>query len=69
MFDFQVKYVVRFEDGRGGWIVSLPHQCDAWDIAGDDSDGVPHAQAVTDLEVFIAEAQAALVKLKAEDES
>lgn len=68
MFNFQVKRADP-DWGRAGWIVRLPHQCDSWDIAGDDSDGVPHAQAVMELEAFIAEAQAALVKLKALDGS
>ena len=30
-----------------GWLVCLPHQCDAWDIAGNAFDGgIPHAEAV-----------------------
>lgn len=40
------------------WRVSLPHQCDNWDVAYGGYD-----QAVTDLRQFIAEAQAALAAL------
>lgn len=54
-------------DGEG-WQVFLPHKCDAWDIAGDDYEGVPHAEAVARLERFIAEAQVALAALRAERE-
>lgn len=54
-------------DGEG-WQVYLPHQCSTWDIAGDDYDGVPHAEAVALLERFIAEAQVALAALRAERE-
>jgi hypothetical protein len=54
-------------DGEG-WQVHLPHQCDAWKIAGGDYDGVPHAAAVAALERFIAEAQVALAALRAERE-
>ena len=47
------------------WRVFLPHQCDTWDIAGENSrEGVPHAKAVANLETFIAEAQDALTRLK-----
>lgn len=48
------------------WHVDLPHQCDGWTIAGGDygSDAPTHAEAVADLEAFIAEAQAALVALR-----
>lgn len=57
----------------GSWCVFLPHQCDAWDIAGETDgahmDGVPHAEAVAALELFIAEAQQALEALKAEREA
>jgi hypothetical protein len=47
-----------------GWRVYLPHQCDAWDIAGEMSAGAPHAEAVAALELFIAEAQVALAQLR-----
>lgn len=46
------------------WRAYLPHQCDAWDIAGDEHEGVPRAEAVTELEAFIAEAQQALAALR-----
>jgi hypothetical protein len=51
------------------WRVYLPHQCQTWDVAGDDSDyGDPQEVAVAELERFIAEAQQALVALRAGQE-
>lgn len=47
-----------------GWRVKLPHQCDSWDIAGESMAGVPLAEAVAELERFIAEAQVALAELR-----
>lgn len=48
-----------------GWAVYLPHQCSSWNIAAGDYDGgVPHADAVAELERFIAEAQRALAALR-----
>lgn len=78
-FDFKVKRGSRWDPeakrsvpNPGSWAVFLPHQCDAWDIAGETDgahmDGVPHAEAVAALELFIAEAQQALEALKAERE-
>ena len=47
------------------WIVSLPHQCDAWQITGEGwEEGVKHDRAVLELEQFVAEAQSALARLK-----
>ena len=47
------------------WSVSLPHQCDSWDIVGEGyCDGLPHAEAVAELERFISEARAALEALR-----
>lgn len=47
------------------WSVSLPHQCDEWDIAaGPNGMCIPHAEAVARLEQFIKEAQEALDKLR-----
>jgi len=42
------------------WTVSLPHQCDEWEIVPYDF----HAPAVAALEKFIAEAQQALEALR-----
>lgn len=81
-FDFSVKRGFRFDpDAKkavphpGMWAVFLPHQCESWDIAGEGDEynhlcvvGVPHAEAVAALELFIAEAQQALEALKAERE-
>ena len=50
------------------WVVELPHQCDAWSIAGEDGEGVAHAEAVASLEAFIAEAQEALAALREQRE-
>lgn len=49
------------DQGHPGWVVYLPHQCDSWCIAAGFSEleGVPHAEAVAELERFIAEACAA----------
>ncbi len=57
----------------GMWCVFLPHQCDAWDVAGERKseswrEGVPHAEAVAELEAFIVEAQEALAALRLEQE-
>lgn len=47
------------------WHVQLPHQCDAWKIAGEKyGDGVSHDDAVAALEAFIVEAQVALRRLR-----
>jgi hypothetical protein len=65
VFGFRVEI-----DQEGGWAVSLPHQCDRWDIAGESDPffvgGVPHAEAVAELRQFVAEANAALTALYAE---
>jgi hypothetical protein len=50
------------------WTVSLPHQCDAWVIAGKEWDSDPdvsQTEAIAALERFIAEAQHALDELRA----
>jgi hypothetical protein len=69
-FGFRVRHPRDWEDSitSDNWIVELPHQCDAWTIAGDEYDGGTHAEAVAELERFIAEAQAALVALREERE-
>lgn len=67
LFDFEVCRDTDFDtdEPTDNWTVSLPHQCDAWRInRGGSYDGVPHAQAVADLEEFIAKAKEALVALK-----
>lgn len=51
------------------WGVSLYHQCDTWDIAGDNSygatDGVPRAEAIARLEEFLEDGALALNELRA----
>ena len=64
------EYGFTVRHGGGGWTVSLPHQCDSWDIAGavDWADGaVPHEEAVERLRRFVAEAQNALAHLERGD--
>lgn len=51
-------------DDQTGWAVSLPHQCDRWDIAGEEYHPEPdHAKAVAEMQRFVAEAFAALAAL------
>ena len=50
------------------WIVSLPHQCDSWEIAGEYGYGAEHDTAVAELEEFIMQARAALVALRVKQE-
>lgn len=54
------------------WRVTLPHQCDEWEITGltepYEPHGVAHERAVLELEQFIAEAQVALKHLRARKE-
>ena len=51
----------------GGYRVFLPHSCDTWDIVGaaHDNTEISKAEAVTQLEGFIFQAQQALEELKA----
>lgn len=50
------------------WVVCLPHQCGAWEIAGEDYEPADHATAVAALERFIAEAEDALDALRERNE-
>lgn len=63
------RYAVEIARGatEKGWSVHLPHQCDRWDIAGDEYNGVAHDEAVARMELFVAEATAVLARLKAGD--
>lgn len=67
-FGFEVGYSKseRVVNPQYGWYVCLPHQCDAWDIAGYKYDPVPKEKAIEDLQKFIAEAQEALLALQEE---
>ena len=40
--------------------VSLPHQCDDWQILGDYDDYIPYEKAVEQMAIFIKEATEAL---------
>lgn len=67
-FGFTVHYYDYTRSGSSltGWAVSLPHQCDDWEIADDGWPGIaPQDVAVQRLEAFIAEAQEALKHLRA----
>lgn len=53
----------------GTFTVSLPHQCDQWDIAGEffghsDGIGVPQPEAVAALREFLADGAHALEALE-----
>lgn len=70
-FGFRVYQPTNWDSGEPeGWTVSLPHQCDAWVIAGDEwgGDGLTQDAAITELEKFIAEAQVALAALRRGEE-
>jgi len=56
--DGQFKQGAPFQEW---WSVTLPHQCDEWDISDHES---PHDRAVRVLEQFIGEAQETLTKLR-----
>lgn len=59
-FEFTVH-----KDDDGKYRVRLPHQCDMWDIAGEEyGPGASFKEAVEKLEKFIAEANNALLELK-----
>lgn len=51
------------EEPNGLWYVVLPHQCDAWEVAGRYPRGAEKAEVVNELADFIAEAHAALQAL------
>jgi hypothetical protein len=60
-------FTVRHDDAEPpSWTVGLPHQCDEWLIAGSEwgDRSVSQADAVAELERFIAEAQHALDELR-----
>lgn len=66
-YGFEVVHrpVSRYKTITPGWRVRLPHQCDHWDIAGEDLDGVPLDEAIHAMEEFVSEAQDALSRLRA----
>jgi hypothetical protein len=76
LFGFTVRHGTTWEGAvdyepvpdPGTWVVHLPHQCENWDIAGEQLshnsfEGVEHDEAVKMLEAFIAEANVALAAL------
>lgn len=63
-FGFTVEIEEHWKTGEAGWRVSLPHQCDSWDISTDVEEPVAHAVAVERLEAFLAEGAAALAALR-----
>lgn len=78
---FKEDYEFYVETSNGGYSVSLPHQCDEWEIVGaeidwdkvtdeeatDDYPNLPKSKelAVKQMELFIKRAKEALEKLKA----
>jgi hypothetical protein len=76
-FGFRVKREMEWDEETyqhtdvptGNWTVELPHQCDAWQIAGKGySEGLEHREAVAELAAFIVEAQRAMAALVNENE-
>lgn len=78
-YDFEVRKADGYAEGKGkfGYSVSLPHQCDGWEIIGaEDKTGkyehnfsypaLPLSKelAVKQMELFIKRANEALEKLK-----
>jgi hypothetical protein len=78
-YDFEVSKEEGYDNMEGvfGYSVSLPHQCDSWEIIGADVEEqeIPHngcypampvskELAVNQMELFIKRAQEALEKLK-----
>lgn len=66
-YRFKVVHQEAYDDEPERWRVTLPHQCDAWEIT-EGLDGDLHAKAIASLELFITEARAALTDLRAEKE-
>lgn len=62
-------FIVSHDTTDDTWMVSLPHQCDNWDISrGAWDDEQPHDQALANLNGFISEALQARKALKARRE-
>ena len=81
-YEFEVKKEEGYGEFKGvfGYSVSLPHQCDAWEIIGAEveSQEIPHNDgypshptskelAINQMELFVKRAQEALEKLKTLD--
>lgn len=70
-FGFKVKQPRRWDASVGKdvltdpemWVVSLPHQCDRWEITS-----TKHEDAVEELKSFIDEASKALAALERREE-
>lgn len=79
-YEFEVKKEEGYGEFKGefGYSVSLPHQCDSWEIIGAEveSQEIPHNNvnypshptskvlAVNQMELFVKRAKEALEKLK-----
>lgn len=78
-YEFEVKKEEGYEEKEGVWgySVSLPHQCDAWEIVGAEDESGVHQHngrypahpvskqlVVKQMELFIKRAQEALLRLK-----
>jgi hypothetical protein len=71
-FGFKVEFRDAYphdEDDAPGWLVSLPHQCDRWDIVGSVLyGGKGWTTACETLQQFIDEATEALTALRQQQE-
>lgn len=76
-YEFEVKKIEGWGDKKGvfGYSVSLPHQCDDWEIIGAEDDSFSHngdypacpcdkELAVKQMELFCKRANEALEELK-----
>ena len=66
------RFGVSVQRNHDGFAVYLPHECDTWEIAGEDNgwfiEGVAWDLAVTETRAFIEECTAALAALVSEIE-
>lgn len=64
MEHYEPEFTVR-KNYKGNYSVYLPHQCDEWQIVGDEYDGEPDKEsAISQMELFIKKANEALEKLQ-----
>ena len=67
---FSVQHIKNPREGEApvsGWWVALPHQCDQWDIAGEEYGPVTREEAIDRLTSFLMEGRRALDALRAGD--
>lgn len=70
LFDFDMSAVRATKDDAWRYHIRLPHQCDTWDIVGEEykqeERGLPRDLAILRMERFISEAQVILDMLRSE---